>query len=154
MPSINEVIQWSEYAMAPLSALALFFCLRMFSKLIPQYWAARSPYRPPGETDQEREALQYSTFQELLSAGFMVGKVILLLTLFLLVFAPWWEPLAGSGRQIVVRIGLDLIIFLMLAHSITRSRYWDRISEMFPVVPIPHPVEDWDKVTERREPHE
>lgn len=141
--------------MAPLSGLALYFCIRMFAKLIPQYRAARSSWRPNGESREDKDVLLYSTNQELISAGFMVGKVILLLALFFLVFAPWWDPLPSSlWRGVVVRIGLDLIIILMLLHAITRSRYWDQMWQMIPVKALAHDhLEngEWDHVVDRRQ---
>lgn len=156
MPGLNDILQWSEYAMAPLSGLVVFFVIKMMFKLVPQYRAARSKWRPDGETEQEKDALLYSTKEELISGGFMLANAILLSLLFLLVFAPWWDPLPSSiWRGLVVRLGLDLIIFLMLGHSIARSRYWDRLAEILPVksVEVAEP-DPWDQVTERRKPRE
>ena len=136
--------------MAPLSGLAFYFCVRMMLRLLPQYHAARDKWRPPHETPEERDALAYSTKQELISAGFMVSKVVLLILLFLLVFGPWGDVLKDSWRALVVRIGLDLIIFLMLGHAITRSRYWDRLSQIIPPRPFMQQPDVWDGVTERR----
>jgi hypothetical protein len=134
VPGISDVIQWSEYAMAPLSVLAFYYCVRMLTRLVPQYQAARSSIRLPNESEEEHEALLLSTRQELISAGFMVAKVAMLLGLFVLVFAPLWDPLPTNlVKGLVVRIGLDLIIFSMLLHAITRSRYWDELTRIIRV---------------------